>query len=100
MPTLENELISALSDNEHRGFGFIEYEEAEDCDAAIDNMHQAELLGRVLKVNKAKPQRIAAAANRAVWTEDEWLKKYANPDNKDTAEEEVHSPTGPPPPSP
>jgi len=34
----------------HRGFGFVEFEEKEDATAAIDNMHNAELFGRVLKV--------------------------------------------------
>lgn len=34
----------------HRGFGFVEYEEKEDAADAIENMHNAELFGRVLKV--------------------------------------------------
>lgn len=42
----------------HRGFGFVEYEDKEDAAAAIDNMHNAELFGRVLKVNIAQPMKI------------------------------------------
>ncbi|GIL62092.1 hypothetical protein Vafri_16381 [Volvox africanus] len=42
----------------HRGFGFVEYEEKEDAAAAVDNMHNAELFGRVLKVNYAQPMKI------------------------------------------
>lgn len=42
----------------HRGFGFVEYEEKEDAADAIDNMHNAELFGRVLKVNYAQPPKI------------------------------------------
>jgi peptidyl-prolyl isomerase E (cyclophilin E) len=42
----------------HRGFGFVEYEDKEDAAAAIDNMHNAELFGRVLKVNYAQPMKI------------------------------------------
>ena len=34
----------------HRGFGFVEFEEAEDCEQAIDNMNDAELFGRIIKV--------------------------------------------------
>eukprot|EP00983_Pelagomonas_calceolata_P067442 1149479-Pelagomonas_calceolata.AAC.2 len=42
----------------HRGFGFIEYEDKEDSAAAIENMHNAELFGRVLKTNYAQPMKI------------------------------------------
>lgn len=31
----------------HRGFGFVEYEDKDDAAAAIDNMHNTELFGRV-----------------------------------------------------
>lgn len=34
----------------HRGFGFVEYEERDDAADAIDNMGNAELYGKVLKV--------------------------------------------------
>ena len=41
---------------EHRGFGFVTFEQADDAADAIDNMADAELFGRVLKVNVSKPQ--------------------------------------------
>ncbi|KAI9264286.1 hypothetical protein BDA99DRAFT_52519 [Phascolomyces articulosus] len=92
------------SHNQHKGYGFVQYEEIEDCDAAIDNMHLAELNGKVIKVNKAKPQRVVAGSNRAVWTDDAWLQKYAHPDgnsnDNDDNVEEAQSPDHPPPPSP
>ncbi|KAF7723932.1 Peptidyl-prolyl cis-trans isomerase cyp10 [Apophysomyces ossiformis] len=77
------------SHNPHRGFGFVEYELEADALDAIDNMHHAELNGRVIKVSMAKPQKITAASNKAVWADDAWLAKYANPDKK----EEEGSPT-------
>lgn len=40
----------------HRGFGYVEFEEAADAKEAIDNMDQSELYGRVIKVGMAKPQ--------------------------------------------
>jgi peptidyl-prolyl isomerase E (cyclophilin E) len=40
------------------GFGFIEFEEKEDAAAAIDNMHNSEIYGRVLRVNYAQPMKI------------------------------------------
>lgn len=41
----------------HRGFGYVEFEDAADAKEAIDNMDQAELFGRVMKVSAAKPQK-------------------------------------------
>ena len=39
-----------------RGFGFVEFATAEEADAAIKEMNQAELKGRKINVNEAKPQ--------------------------------------------
>jgi RNA recognition motif-containing protein len=49
----------------NRGFGFVEYEEKEDAAAAIDNMHNSELNGRVLKVNYAQPMKVSVCPCRA-----------------------------------
>ena len=48
-----------------RGFGFVEFAEEADAAEAIFNMHNGELLGRTLTVNKAQ----AARARRG---EPEW----------------------------
>ena len=32
----------------HRGFAFVEFEQAEDAAAAVDNMHESELFGRTV----------------------------------------------------
>lgn len=40
------------------GFGFLEFEEKDDAAAAIDNMHNAEIYGRILRVNYAQPMKI------------------------------------------
>ena len=52
-------------DNQHRGFGFVEFEEAIDAQAAIDNMNLSELYGKVIKVNLARPIRIKDGSMRA-----------------------------------
>lgn len=65
------------STQKHRGFGFVEFEFAEDGAAAIDNMNEAELFGRTIRVNLAKPMKIKEGYSRAVWSEDSWLQKYA-----------------------
>lgn len=51
--------------NLHKGFGFVEFELPEDAEAAIDNMHLAELNGKVIKVQLAKPSNITATSHRA-----------------------------------
>jgi RNA recognition motif-containing protein len=38
----------------HRGFGFIEFELPEDARAAIDNLHRSQLYGKTLSCSLAK----------------------------------------------
>ena len=45
------------SNDTHRGFGYVEFEDPADAKEAIDNMDQSELYGRVIKVAMAKPDR-------------------------------------------
>jgi len=62
----------------HRGFGYVEFEEAGDALAAIDNMDQAVLAGRVLNVMQAKPQKegTVLGSKVAVWAQESWLAKH------------------------
>ena len=53
----------------HRGFGFVEYEDPGDAAAAIDNMNDAELNGRVLRVNLAQA-RDRGGGLTGVWGEE------------------------------
>lgn len=39
--------------------------------------NDAELMGRTVRVNIAKPQRIKEGSIRPVWAEDDWLQKHA-----------------------
>jgi hypothetical protein len=58
------------SQDPHRGFGYVEFALSEDAHEAIDNMDQAELYGRVIKVNQAKPQKQAGeklGSKTAIW---------------------------------
>jgi len=63
------------SDSEkHRGFAFVEFALPEDAVAALDNMNDSELYGRVLKINLAKPASMKGSG-AAVWAgeaADEW----------------------------
>ena len=50
----------------HKGFAFVQYDDKEDAADAIDNMNNAELFGRVLKVNLSKPDAMKGG-HRPVW---------------------------------
>ena len=52
---------------QRKGYGFVEFEQAEDAKAALDNMDNAELCGRVLYVKIAKAQ--AATDKASKWNE-------------------------------
>lgn len=55
-------IVVLIRSGKHRGFAFVEYEEAEDAVAAQDNYNGAELYGRTVTVNLARP---SAATSRA-----------------------------------
>jgi len=60
------------STDPHRGFGYVEFELAEDAREAMDNMDQSELFGRVIKVAAAKPQKDNSeglGSRTAVWNQ-------------------------------
>ena len=64
------------SKKKHRGFGFVVFEEMEDAAAAMDNMDDAELFGRVLRVTLAKPMKGKLGGSKAIWEQsEEWLKQ-------------------------
>jgi peptidyl-prolyl isomerase E (cyclophilin E) len=58
----------------HRGFAFVEYEDADDAEEAIFNMDGAELLGRTIKVSLAQPNQVNKLSE-AIWKSDEWYQK-------------------------
>ncbi|OAK98307.1 RNA-binding domain-containing protein [Phaeosphaeriaceae sp. SRC1lsM3a] len=87
---------------EHRGFGYVEFETAADANDAIDNMDRSELYGQVIKVAAAKPQKDAnegLGSKTAVWEQEGWLAKHAvsEEDRKATeeAQEESNAPMDP-----
>ena len=70
------------SSQKHRGFAFIEFESGEDAAHAIDNMNDSEICGKTVRVNIAKPLKVKEESTRAVWSNDQWLQKYAGNVNK------------------
>lgn len=68
----------------HRGFGYVEFEDANDAKEAISNMDQSELFGRVIKVAMAKPDvkrdqgEPGLGSTVAIWEQEGYLNKYGN----------------------
>jgi len=57
----------------HRGHAFVQFDLAEDAQAAIDNVHDSELFGRVLTCNLANAR---GAKGKSVWAEaGDWASK-------------------------
>ncbi len=62
----------------NRGFAFVEFEEVTDAEAAIDNMHQAEINGRAVSVNFARPVKGTLSDKNAVWADQDAYQKEAD----------------------
>jgi peptidyl-prolyl isomerase E (cyclophilin E) len=72
----------------HRGFAFVEFEDADDAEEAIFNMDGAELLGRTIQVSMAQANQGHKLSSshgnaEAIWKSDEWFQKYAVPGGQD-----------------
>ncbi|KKY22166.1 putative peptidyl prolyl cis-trans isomerase cyclophilin [Phaeomoniella chlamydospora] len=68
------------SADRHRGFGYVEFEEASDAKEAIDNMDQSELYGRIIKVAAAKPTKEkdeGLGSKTAIWEQEGYLAEHA-----------------------
>ena len=53
------------SSGESKGFGFIEFSNADEAKAAITGLDGKDVNGQALKVNEAKPKKDAAPANQS-----------------------------------
>lgn len=52
---------------QHRGFGFVQFELAEDAAAAMDNLDESELFGRTVRVSIARPMRVSVKLLKIHW---------------------------------
>jgi peptidyl-prolyl isomerase E (cyclophilin E) len=90
-----------LFTEKHRGFGFVEFETIEDASAAVDNMHNSELMGKVITVVTASPA-VLTNKGKAVWadnaggTTEEGQESSADQNDEDsrikTSEVQVNAP--------
>jgi peptidyl-prolyl isomerase E (cyclophilin E) len=58
-----------------RGFAFVEYENKEDCQEAIENMHLSELNGKLLKVSLARQGKYHELQEKAIWEDEDFIKQ-------------------------
>eukprot|EP01084_Bolivina_argentea_P052204 95906_1 len=83
------------SNKEHRGYGFIEFEDSNDAEHAIDNMDGSELFGRVLRVNLSKQSSNNNSGinnkdkYRSIWSTD--TDKYVQLLNKEQIDKQMKS---------
>ena len=85
-----SDLQQGRENPQHRGFGYVEYEVADDAISARENMDLSELYGRVIRVNPAKAQREAhqgLGSDIPVWQQDSYLKKYGAGTTEETTED-------------
>lgn len=70
----------------HKGFAFVQFDSKDDAAEAIDNMHNAELYGRVLRVNMASGGD-KGGAHRPVWeaSADEYFQQGNDEDGDEAA---------------
>jgi len=80
----------------HRGFGYVEFEDATDAKEAIDNMDQSELYGRVIKVALAKPDakregNVGLGSSIAIWEQEGYLAQNAVSEEDRAAVQQSHN---------
>lgn len=57
-------IIKDPYDGRSRGFGFVEMEQKEDGEKAVEELNGQEFMGRALKINEARPRRERNRDNR------------------------------------
>ena len=73
-----------------RGFGFVEFMDANDATDAVDNMNQSEIYGRTIRVkfSSRKPPGQLRDPKKAVWADELYYKKVLARPLADDADED------------
>ena len=81
----------------HRGFAFVEFEDADDADECIFNMDGADLAGRTIAVSVAQVNQVHKLSSssgaapsesaEAVWKSDEWFQRQVAGNQQQSTEE-------------
>ena len=78
LPKNDNPSKQQQNAHSHRGFAYVEYEDAEDAKEAVDNMDQADFFGKIIRVTQArapKSQDEGLGSRKAVWEQVSWRRK-------------------------
>jgi len=79
---IEVQIPKDFKEDKNRGFGFVQFQSEDDAAAAMDNMDGAELQGRVLRVNIAKPLKHKLGSSKPVWSHDDWFQNSLKEDQE------------------
>jgi peptidyl-prolyl isomerase E (cyclophilin E) len=72
----------------HKGFAFVEYEDADDAVEAIFNMDGADIMGRTLRVGIAQMNQLNKLSSKeAIWSSDDWFQQNVSGNSKEEQEE-------------
>ena len=72
------ERVNIVTDRETgqpRGFAFVEMTEKRDAETAISQLNGADLNGRTMNVNEARPKPEGGRGGRRVWRQPEWWRR-------------------------
>ena len=61
-----------------KGYGFVEYEEYDDCLQAIDNMNNAEFYGKIINVSFSKKKNLKENSKVPIWETEDYNEKEKN----------------------
>lgn len=74
----------------HRGFCFVEFEDADDAGEASFNMDGAELMGRTIRASLAQPNQVSkfssssSSSSQAIWKSDQWFQSHVGGQDEET----------------
>ena len=80
-----------------KGFALIEFEEEDDAQHALFNMHNSEFNGHVIRVEVARPTKTRDVLNRPIWADERYFEEFVAKDNVAEAGDVAPLDPGPPP---
>ncbi|CAK7203228.1 hypothetical protein SEUCBS139899_005959 [Sporothrix eucalyptigena] len=85
----EESIATGQDAADHRGFAYVEFEDADDAREAIDNMDKSEFFGRTIRVTAAKAPKTAnegLGSMTAIWKQETWIAQNAAAEDGEPSE--------------